>query len=121
VEAKAIGLTHSVAQNLGLDYVVVRKNVKSYMEDPLVKKVDSITTGETQTLVLDSRDVEKINGKDIAIVEDVVSTGSTMRSLEKILEETDANIKVKAAILEEGQHHEDVYTIGELPVFRDMK
>lgn len=121
VEAKAIGLVHSMAQELGIDYVVARKDVKSYMEDPLVVEVESITTGGTQSLVLNSEDVEQIRGSRVALIDDVVSTGNTMRSMEELLDDAGAEIVTKAAILEEGQKHEDVKTLGKLPVFRDRK
>mgnify|MGYP000685785503 CR=1 FL=1 len=69
-EAKAIPLTHALARLLDIDYVVARKSVKGYMNDPMIEKVQSITTIEAQTLVLDRCDVLQLVNKKVFIVDD---------------------------------------------------
>jgi adenine phosphoribosyltransferase len=118
-EAKAIPLTHAVAVRLGLNYVVVRKSVKAYMQDPLVESVSSITTAGTQSLVLDGPERSALAGKRVCIVDDVVSTGGSLRSLERLLAKTGCTIVAKAAVLlESGGYSDDslVY-LQILPVF----
>ncbi len=117
-EAKALPLTHSIARQTNLEYVVVRKSVKSYMQDPVSVTVDSITTDEPQHLVLDGRTAEKIHDTTVAIVDDVVSTGGTLASVERILGTVGANVLTKTAIFEEGRTHSDVHTLHTLPIFR---
>ena len=74
-EAKAIPLAHAMARIMGIDYIVIRKSVKVYMDDPLIVDVKSITTAARQQLIMDRSDVQKLSGKRVAIVDDVVSTG----------------------------------------------
>lgn len=119
-EAKAIPLTHAMAVRLGVNYVVARKTVKSYMSDPLVESVASITTEGKQTLVLDGPDRTILDGKRVCIVDDVVSTGGSLLSLERLLSKTGCTVVAKAtALLEEGGHDgEGLIYLERLPVFR---
>jgi adenine phosphoribosyltransferase len=120
-EAKAIPLTHAMARRLGLDYIVIRKTVKSYMENPIVADVRSITTTAEQHLVMDSSDVVKIYHKKVAVIDDVVSTGGSIHAVESILAKTGCEIAAKAApLLEEGGHSgEGIIYLEKLPVFPD--
>jgi len=120
-EAKAIPLTHAIAVRLGCNYVVARKNVKSYMQDPLVESVASITTAGKQTLVLDGPDCKALGGKNVCIVDDVVSTGGSLLSLEKLLAKTGCTVVGKAAVLleEAGYAGTDLVFLARLPIFPD--
>ena len=118
-EAKAIPLIHACARNLGLNYIVIRKSVKGYMSDPITEKVESITTVGEQNLVLDQPDIDKINGKNVAIIEDVVSTGGTLASVEMLMEKVGANVVCRAAVLLEdaGYENDELIYLEKLPVF----
>jgi len=118
-EAKAIPLTHAIAVRLGCNYVVVRKNVKSYMQEPLVESVTSITTAGMQTLVLDGPDCAALSGKNVCIIDDVVSTGGSLRSIERLLAKTGCTVVGKAAILleEGGYAGTDLVYLARLPIF----
>ncbi len=120
-EAKAIPLTHALARRMGIDYIVIRKTVKAYMENPLVTDVHSITTAEGQHLVLDSVDVKKIEHKRVIIVDDVVSTGGSLMAVENLLSKTGCTVVAKAApLLEDGGYDGyDLIYLQEHPVFRD--
>jgi len=120
-EAKAIPLTHAIAVRLGCNYIVVRKNVKSYMQKPLVESLSSITTAGTQMLVLDGPDCKALSGKRVCIVDDVVSTGGSLHSLEKILAKTGCSVVGKAAVLLEdgGYAGNDLVYLARLPIFRE--
>ncbi|GAB6280544.1 MAG: phosphoribosyltransferase family protein [Thermovirga sp.] len=120
LEAKGIPLTHAIARRLGVNYVTVRKSVKSYMEDPLVERVSSITTQGEQILVLDGVDREKISGKSVCVVDDVVSTGGSLRAVQSLLEKAGAVVVCKAAVLleEGGYDGSDLVFLERLPVFR---
>ena len=90
------------------------------MSDPITEKVESITTVGEQNLVLDQPDIDKIKGKNVAIVEDVVSTGGTMASVEKLLNKVGANVICKAAVLleEAGYDKDDLVYLEKLPIFK---
>ena len=119
-EAKGIALAHCVSNHMSVDYVVARKGVKGYMTDPMVEKVQSITTIGAQTLVLDKCDVEKLDGKNVCIVDDVVSTGGSIVGLQKILEKINCQVVCKATVLleEAGYDKDDLVYLAKLPIFR---
>ena len=120
-EAKAVPLTHAVARTLGLDYVVVRKSVKAYMENPFTAAATSITTSGEQQLVINGIDAEKLKGRNIAVLDDVVSTGGSLKSLETLLERTGGRIIIRAAVLleEAGYTGDGLVYLEKLPVFAD--
>jgi adenine phosphoribosyltransferase len=119
-EAKAIPLIHACSRIMGVNYIVIRKSVKGYMTDPITEKVQSITTIGEQNLVLDKIDVDKIKGKNVAIIDDVVSTGGSISSVEKLLDKVGANVTCKAAVLleEAGYENPDLIYLEKLPVFK---
>jgi adenine phosphoribosyltransferase len=120
-EAKAIPLTHALAVRLNLDYVVLRKTKKSYMNDCIIEQAKSITTNEEQQLVLDGTDKARLQGKKICLVDDVVSTGGSLKAMEKMLTNIDCVIVSKvAALLEEGGYDgTDVLYLEKLPIFKE--
>ena len=119
-EAKGIPLTHALAVRLGVRYVVARKSVKSYMQHPIVSEVKSITTSGKQIIVIDELDAARLDGQNVAVVDDVVSTGGSLHSLEQVLSKTNCRIACKvAALLEEGGYKgDDLLYIEKLPVFK---
>ena len=119
-EAKGIALAHCISNHMSVDYVVARKGVKGYMTDPMIEKVQSITTIGAQTLVLDKCDVEKLEGKKVCIIDDVVSTGGSIVGLEKILEKINCQVVCKATVLleEAGYDKDDLIYLAKLPIFR---
>lgn len=123
-EAKGIALSYEISRLLGLkDFIVARKSVKSYMNNPIHENVKSITTKEEQNLYLDEADVLKIKGKNICIVDDVISTGESLRAIEKLAEKAGANVIYKIAILAEGDaaDRKDIRFIKKLPLFSVSK
>ncbi len=116
-EGKGIPLAYEMSAHMGIPYFVPRKDKKPYMLDPISVDVKSITTGKPQQLWLDSRELPKIQGKNIAIVDDVISTGSTLTAMEKLVTQVGGVIVAKAAIFTEGDERDDVITLGHLPLF----
>ena len=119
-EAKGISLAHEIAKNIGeKSFVVARKSEKSYMNDPINVEVNSITTKNTQKLFLDSKDVEKVKGKKIALVDDVISTGESMNALESLVKKAGGEVVQKLAILAEGDaaNRDDIIFLEKLPIF----
>ncbi|WP_236784848.1 phosphoribosyltransferase family protein [Anaerococcus ihuae] len=119
-EAKGISLAHEIAKNVGeKSFVVARKSEKAYMNDPIDVEVNSITTKNTQKLFLDFKDVEKIKGKKIALVDDVISTGESMNALEILVEKAGGKVVQRLAILAEGDaaDRDDIIFLEKLPIF----
>lgn len=119
-EAKGISLAHEIAKNIGeKSFVVARKSEKAYMNDPINVEVNSITTKNTQKLFLDSKDVEKIKDKKVALVDDVISTGESMNALESLVKKAGGEVVQKLAILAEGDaaNRDDIIYLEKLPVF----
>ena len=89
------------------------------MEAPIEVDVDSITTNGSQKLYLNSIDAQKIKGKRVALVDDVISTGQSLKALETLVEKAGANVVAKAAILAEGdaKDRKDIIFLEALPIF----
>ena len=119
-EAKGIPLVHEVSKNLNMDrYIVARKSVKSYMDSPLIQEVNSITTADSQVLCLDGLDRKLIEGKRVALIDDVISTGESLNALESLVKSAGADVVAKVAILAEGDaaKRDDIIFLQELPLF----
>jgi len=120
-ETKGIPLAQEMSRQTGNShYIVIRKNVKSYMTSPLVVKSSAITTATPQTLVLDGKDAKIIHNKRVLVVDDVISTGGSLKAVEKILFQAGAHIVGKFAILAEGQaeQRDDITFLATLPLFK---
>ena len=119
-EAKGIPLAHEMARQHGdADYFIARKHTKLYMTSVFESSVRSITTDAEQHLYLDGKDAEKMKGKKILIVDDVISTGESLRALEVLVEKAGGIICGRMAILAEGdaQTRPDLIYLEKLPVF----
>ncbi len=118
-EAKSIPLAYALSLETGLPYVVLRKSHKPYMGDALVAETLSITTNKPQTLYLDEKDRTAIAGKRVVLVDDVISTGSTLQGMRLIMQKANANVIGELAIFTEGDRARwsHVIALGHLPVF----
>ena len=118
-ESKGIPLAYEAARQSGKNYVVARKSVKLYMTNPISVSVKSITTANMQTLYLSGEDSQRIKGKRVLILDDVISTGESLTALEKLTEEAGGTVAVKAAVLAEGDaaERDDIVFLERLPVF----
>ena len=119
-EAKSIPLIYEMSALMGLPYVVLRKTYKSYMGNALKAETTSITTGNKQTLFLDEKDQYFIAGKDVVLVDDVISTGSTLKGMKNIVNAANGRISAVATVFTEGDADwSDIVALGNLPVFRE--
>lgn len=119
-EAKGIPLAHEMARQHGdADYFIARKHTKLYMTSVFESTVRSITTDAEQHLYLDGKDAEKMRGKRVLIVDDVISTGESLRAIEALVEKAGGIICGRMAILAEGdaQERPDLIYLEKLPVF----
>ncbi len=120
-ESKSIPLVHALSVVTEKPYVVLRKDYKVYMGDAIQAETLSITTGKPQTLILDEKDIALVEGKKAVIVDDVISTGSTLEGMRAILEKAGAEIALETAIFTEGDQEKwsHIISLGHLPVFTD--
>ena len=119
-EAKGIPLAHEMARQAGdAKYILARKAPKLYMKEVFSSTVKSITTAKEQTLYLDGADAELMKGKRILLVDDVISTGESLKALEVLVEKAGGIICGRMAILAEGdaQDREDLIYLEKLPLF----
>ena len=119
-EAKAIPLLYEMARQSGAEkYFLARKGPKAYMSGVFEVLVKSITTMDVQRLVIDTADAELIKGKRILIVDDVISTGESLRAMEELVTRAGGNIVGRMAVLAEGaaQKRDDIIVLGDLPLF----
>jgi adenine phosphoribosyltransferase len=120
-EAKSIPLAHALSVETQKPYIILRKSYKPYMGDALKAETLSITTGQPQVLILDQKDRELIQGKKVVILDDVISTGSTLQGMRMILDKAGAAVVAEAAILTEGDRAQwmHIISLGHLPLFTE--
>lgn len=120
-EVKAVPLGHALSRQCGLPYVVVRKIRKPYMVNCLETEVVSITTGVPQTLYVDGKDRFLLEGKKALLLDDVISTGNTLRGMRKLIDAAHGQVVGEMAVFTEGNDGQwsDIIALGNLPVFID--
>ena len=119
-ESKGIPLCYEMARQAGTNrYLLARKAPKLYMKNVFTVKVNSITTDHEQTLCLDGGDAEYMKGKRVLIVDDVISTGESLRAIEELVRQAGGSIVGKMAILAEGDatERDDIIYLEKLPLF----
>lgn len=119
-ESKGLQLAHVMARELNHPfYAVARKSKKLYMQDGIsVEYGSSITTGKAQELFLSKHDVDLLKGKKVAIVDDVISTGESLKGLEALVEKAGGIISQKLFVLAEGdsKNRPDVEYLATIPL-----
>jgi adenine phosphoribosyltransferase len=120
-EAKSIPLVHALALETGKDYVVLRKSYKLYMGETVSADTVSITTRQPQTLYLDEKDRAMLQGQRVVLLDDVVSTGSTLKGMRKVMQLAGAQVVAEAAVFTEGEpgDWQEILALGHLPLFKN--
>ncbi len=119
-ETKGIPLAADLARALGMKrYIVARKSVKAYMEDAIWVEDVSITTKGTQKLCLDGVDIDRLKGRKVLLLDDVISTGGSMRALAELTEKAGGIVCGEACVLAEGTaaKRDDIIFLSPLPLF----
>ena len=118
-EAKSIPLVYEMSRQCGIPYLLARKKAKAYMSGVFEVRVQSITTAGEQSLFIDVKDAEKMKGKRIAIVDDVISTGESLRATQELVKKAGGQIVANLAILAEGDAMDrpDITALARLPLF----
>ena len=93
--------------------------VMQYMTDIIKTTVDSITTDHIQTLCIGKHEADMLRGKRVLIVDDVISTGESLKSIETLVNQVGADIVGRMAVLAEGgaADRDDIIYLEKLPVF----
>ena len=119
-ESKGLQLTHVIAREMGMPfYAVARKSKKLYMQDGImVSYGSSITTGKAQEFYLSKHDADLIKGKKVGIVDDVISTGESLKGLEDLVEKAGGIVYKKLFVLAEGdsKNRPDVTYLATIPL-----
>lgn len=119
-ESKGIPLAHEMSRQSGYsDYIVMRKGAKLYMRNVISTMVNSITTDHIQTLCIGEDDAKLMKGSRVLLVDDVISTGESMRSMEALVNQVGGNIVGRMAVLAEGKSadRDDIVFLEKLPLF----
>lgn len=119
-ETKGIPLAEELSRLLGLKrYVTARKSIKAYMENPLCVEDFSITTKGKQRLYITQEDVQRIKGKKVLLLDDVISKGGSMKALQNLTETAGGIVIGQAAAVAEGAAAErkDIIFLASIPLF----
>lgn len=119
-ESKGIPLVYEMARQHGENrYLIARKAPKLYMRNIFSTEVNSITTAKKQTLCIDQDDADFMRGRKVLIVDDVISTGESLKAVEKLVKQAGGQIVGRMAILAEGdaQYRDDIIYLEKLPLF----
>jgi adenine phosphoribosyltransferase len=123
-EVKVLPLIHELSKKMKLDrYVICRKNIPFYMVSPIILKPLPYFPKHIEQLVVDGTDSQFLKGKKVIVVDDVVSTGVTMRMISKMMEKVGAEIVAYMSIIRQGNNQfdklENFFYLKELPIFKE--
>ncbi|MBQ7485599.1 MAG: adenine phosphoribosyltransferase [Oscillospiraceae bacterium] len=119
-EAKSIPLIHEMARQSGAKkYFIARKGPKAYMPDPIHVEDHSITTAGAQKLYLGRDDADLIRGKRVLLIDDVISTGGSIKAMEDLVALAGGTVAGRIAVLAEGAAADrpDIRYLEKLPLF----
>lgn len=118
-EAKGIPLAYEMSRQSGKQWIPARKGVKGYMTEPVVVEDQSITTAGTQKLYLGRDDADLIRGKRIVLMDDVISTGGSLKAMEDLVALAGGTVVARIAVLAEGDaaKRHDIRFLAPLPLF----
>ncbi|MEM9566444.1 MAG: phosphoribosyltransferase family protein [Actinomycetota bacterium] len=129
VTAATLGIPVALAtaRALGHDTIVVlHKTPKTHLADALVEPLSSITTRGEQVFRLDRARTPELDGRAVAFVDDVVSTGGSAAAAVRLIEAAGGRVCASGALLVEGtgwrktlgQHADTLESLGSIPIFR---
>lgn len=115
VVTNALPLVHELSDRSGIPYVVVRKKRRTYMQDPLIVDVPSMTMGVAETLWLDGPHAARLKGKRVTIVQDVIASGGTAQALARLTERAGGTVSGFLAAFKQGETTLPLHFLRELP------
>lgn len=119
-EVKVVPLIHELSNVLGKkQYVICRKSIKPYMVNPIVFHPANLKRN-LKSLVIDGKDAKYLKGKKVIVVDDVVSTGTTVEAIKSLMEKVGAKVVTTASILKQGEtYKEKLIFLETLPIIED--
>jgi adenine phosphoribosyltransferase len=118
-ETKGIPLTHAIATLAGMKpYVVCRRQIRPFMLSPLMVRYRPITARTEEELYMDGRDAQKVRGRRVGVIDDIVSTGETLQAMTALVTQAGGTVTATAVLLLEGAEREGVRHLGVLPIFK---
>ncbi len=122
-EVKVVPLTHGVALRLGHKrFVVCRKSIKPYMISPIKINPLSHFPKHATPLVIDGVDAERLQGKRVVILDDIISSGVTMRMMTHLLSKVGAIVVSYFAVIKQGEQFDQLQNLeflAEIPIFKE--
>ncbi|HBY07062.1 MAG TPA: adenine phosphoribosyltransferase [Chloroflexi bacterium] len=120
-EAKSIPLAYALSIVTQKPYVVLRKHYRTYMGETIQAETISITTGQPQSLYLDEKDLGILQNRNVVLLDDVISTGSTLEGMQQVMEKANAKVVAETAVFTEGDREKwaHIISLGHLPLFTD--
>jgi adenine phosphoribosyltransferase len=122
LEVKVVPLAHGIAKRLGHKrFIVCRKRVKPYMVEPVILKPYPNFPKHVQPIVINGPDAALLKGKRVIVIDDVVSTGMTMRLMHALMQKIGATVVASAAVLRQGEQFitiDPFIFVAELPVIK---
>lgn len=119
---KVVPLVHGIAKRMGHKrFVLCRKHIKPYMVAPVVLKPFANFPKHVEPLVVNGADADYIRGKRVVVIDDVVSTGMTMRLMHGLMQKIGAIVVASAAVLRQGEQFtefQNLLYLGELPIVK---
>ena len=118
-EAKGIPLAYEMArQQRNISYIVARKGIKLYMKEVFAVEVQSITTRDQQSLYIDAKEAKRMENRRVLIVDDVISTGESVRAVEALVNKAGGTVVGRMAILAEGEAKDrgDIIYLERIPL-----
>jgi adenine phosphoribosyltransferase len=111
-------IAHHLAVLSGLPYVVARKKRTPVMTNPLTARATSVAATTPSTFWLGETHAARLNGRRVLVVDEVTSTGATLRALTTLATQAGAGRVTEAVIATEGEPRDDVLSVLHLPVWR---
>jgi len=116
-EIKVLPLVYQMSNLLGhKNYVVSRKKILGYMTSP-------IKSDGRKPLVLNGPDAQLLGNKKVVLIDDVVSTGKTIKEMENLMNKVKAKVVATACVLKQGELqvkiNKPLFYLQTLPLFGD--
>lgn len=102
IEIKGAALAQRIADLFNKPMVVFRKSKKINFTNVQTAKVDTVTSGHND-LYIDKSSLDLLKGKKVCLVDDVVSSGSSVNAVEKLLNDNGIELTYKAFVFKEGE------------------
>lgn len=117
IEIKGAAIAQRIADLFNKPMVVFRKSKKINFTDVKTAKVDTVTSGHND-LYIDKSSLDLLKGKKICLVDDVVSSGSSVNAVEELLNENGIELKYKAFVFKEGEaYKKDCVFVDKLQLY----